>query len=204
MSWARPALDRRRRPTTGRAATGLTRRAVDTARRHEGSPDPGQPRPRRHGLDHPEELSDVDGLGEIGGHADVAESLDLRRGGVGGHHDDGDLLGTGIGLERVEQVGPRHVGEVEVEEDQMGSVLTSQFDAEAPRHRRQQLHETRTGEDLLDQFEVGEVVLDVQDPQRGDTGAARRARPRGGAPGPRVRSAVGRSTVKVVPSPSFE
>ena len=45
----------------------------------------------------------------------------------------------------------------------MGTVLARQLEPEAARHGRQQLDDSRPGQDLLDQLEVGEVVLDVQD-----------------------------------------
>ena len=64
---------------------------------------------------------------------------DLRGGGVGGDHHHGDVAGPRIGLQSVEQLRARHVGEVEVEEHEMGAVLACQLEPQAPRHRGEEL-----------------------------------------------------------------
>ena len=110
---------------------------------------------------------------------------------------------AGVGLQRVEEVGARHVGEMEVEEDEMGTVLAGQLDPEAPRHGRQQLdHPDRvrtcsTNSRLarLSSMCRTRSVATLGSSSGGDSGAAH------GELGCGPRWA--RSTVNVVPSPKL-
>ena len=62
-----------------------------------------------------------------------------------------------------EQRASGHVRQMQVQEDKVRLVLSSEVPAEIPLHRRQQLELREVQEKLLNQSNVVEVVLDVQD-----------------------------------------
>ena len=55
------------------------------------------------------------------------------------------------------------IGEMEVEQDELRSVLARELDAEAALHCGDQVHVVPVVEDVFDELDVGEVVLDVED-----------------------------------------
>src|SRR5947209_6782460 len=89
-----------------------------------------------HGLvEELQELLEVEGLRQVGAGPRLQQSLDLAAGRVGAQHHHRDVGGGGVAAEARQDVGPRDVRQVEVQEDEVGMVLACQLQPEAARHR---------------------------------------------------------------------
>ncbi len=84
------------------------------------------------------------------------------------HHRD--VSGPGASPQAAQHLGARHVGQVQVEQHQVGAVLVGQVEAELRSHGGDQPHGWPAGEDPLDELQVGQVVLDAQYRQAGTLG----------------------------------
>ncbi len=78
-------------------------------------------------------MAHVEGFGQIVTGTGGAEALDLRSRGVGADHYEGDLRRAGIGAQLAEDFVALKVGQVEIEQDQIGQMLAREFKAEAVR-----------------------------------------------------------------------
>ena len=76
-------------------------------------------------------MADVERLRQVVGRAGVAQFARPARRGVGAEDDDGDAAGAGGGLQLAGNLLAGDVGQVQIEEDEVGANLGGQFDAPA-------------------------------------------------------------------------
>src|SRR5438309_200725 len=117
---------------------------------------------RQSPVDELEEPRDIYRLGEVRVGSGGEEVLDLAGGGVGADHDHRDGASRRVGLKVPQQLMARHVGQVKVEQDQVGPVLTSEIQPDASLHGGEQGEPGPAIQGPLDELEVGQVVLDVE------------------------------------------
>jgi hypothetical protein len=130
-------------------------------------------------VEHLEELLDVQRFGQEAARPLLKQPLDQAGAGVGAEDDHRDPGRPGAGLEAAQDRLPGHVGQVQVEQDQVGVVVGGQVQAELGPHGRDQPDARAAAQDPLHQPEIGQVVLDVEHGQ----GRARRLGRLGGRRG---------------------
>src|SRR6266498_1732803 len=86
-----------------------------------------------------------------------------RRGLVVNDQDSGPGPARWIALKVPQHLLAGHVGQVQVQQDEVGLVLASEVQPQAPLHRTEQDEAGPVVEGSLDEPEVGQVVLDVQE-----------------------------------------
>jgi hypothetical protein len=70
--------------------------------------------------DRPHELIDVDRLCDVGVGVQLVALEDVFLRGGGGEHDHGDVAEVGVGLDLLEQLAAVVLGQIQVEQDQVG------------------------------------------------------------------------------------
>ena len=78
--------------------------------------------PPEHRLHAQRQLAHAEGLGHVVVGADLEARDALLLGGERAHDDDGDVTGRRIALQRATHFEPAHVGEQQVEQDEVGSL----------------------------------------------------------------------------------
>ena len=110
-----------------------------------------------------EQIAHVERLDQVVDRSELAHHALLIRGAVGAHDHDGDPGRHRVGLKAPQHFGPGLVRQVKVQQDEVGLVLASQVKSERAMHRSEQSHVATASEHVLDERQVGEVVLDQKD-----------------------------------------
>src|SRR5580698_8452707 len=113
------------------------------------------------------ELGELDGLGEVGERAAGQQAADDAAGGVGGKDDHGDGGGDRISLELVEYLVSLQVGQVQVEQDDVGHVPDGAFDAGPARYRGHQPGTRPASQVPGYHLDVRRVVLNAENAEAG-------------------------------------
>src|SRR6266702_5419440 len=83
------------------------------------------------GVDEVEEAPDADGFGEVGVGACAEKPVDPYLAGICADDDDGCVACGWVGLDAVEQFFAGHVGQVQVEQDQVGMVVGGEVERDS-------------------------------------------------------------------------
>ena len=156
---------------------GTAGRRAWPSRRARPPPPPRPPRPRRRGrlvqdaVQRLQQALHVDGLGQVGLDALGPGPVGPLLGGVRAENDHRDVTGRRAGPEFGQHGLAGHVGQVQVEQEDVRPVLGGQVERHPAEHRGQHGHRRPLAEDLLDQPQVLHHVLDVQHGPRGAVGA---------------------------------
>src|SRR5215217_1609681 len=151
-SWPTPRATRPASPP-GRVATPRPDRRLGPAGLLPVGGDP---------VEHLQQLPDVERLGQEAARPLLEQPLDEPGPGAGGEDHHPDPGRPRAGLEAAQDRLPGHVGQVQVEQDQVGVVVGGQVEAELGPHGRDQAHARPAAQDPLDRAQVGQVVLDVE------------------------------------------
>jgi hypothetical protein len=92
----------------------------------------------------------------------LAELVGSPLHGVCADHDDGDMAGGRIGFELVEDLIAPHVGEIEVEEDQIGAMFFCGLDAIGTQSTTDQAILRIGLENALDESLVQRLIFDIE------------------------------------------
>src|ERR1700722_17472769 len=110
-----------------------------------------------------EKVAQHDGLRDIGVAAMVERLLFVARHREGGDRDHRYVAGRLVRLELARRVEPRHVGKLQIHQDEVGVILLGPFDRDGTLAGRQ--HVVAVGlEHIVQQLHVKLVVLDHEDP----------------------------------------
>src|ERR1700731_2121381 len=114
-------------------------------------------------LDHPEEFLHIERFRKVSARAGGHEAFDLARGSIRADYHYGDVTGRLIALETGEDFPSRQIGQVEVEQNDIGRMLAGELDAKLSLHCGDELGLRFLGEHLLDESQVREIVFHVKD-----------------------------------------
>ena len=95
--------------------------------------------------------------------ASLAHPLDASLARLGTHDDDGNACRLGARPQLVQHLLPGDVGQVEVEQHEVGPTVASQLESDAAVGRLEHRQPRLTRERAPDELQICEVVLDVED-----------------------------------------
>ncbi|MGH2656738.1 MAG: hypothetical protein ACRDIZ_08610 [Actinomycetota bacterium] len=82
---------------------------------------------------------DIERFGQVGLGPGRHELADLALRGIGADHHHRDLPSGGVGLEGIQDLSPEHVGQLKVEKDHIGAVLSGKIKPHPTVHGGDQL-----------------------------------------------------------------
>ena len=113
-------------------------------------------------VDDSKEFLHIERFREVGAGPCRHQALDLARGGVGADDDHGMSRVAFVALQAREHLPAGQIGQVQIQQDQIGGMLAGQLDSQLALHRGDELDVGLVGQHLLDQREIGKVVLDIE------------------------------------------
>src|ERR1700737_2973022 len=91
-------------------------------------------------IEYVQQLLDVQRFCQIVRRTSVPQAPYLAGCGIGANHDGWDAASSGVCLEFTEYDIPSHIRQVEVQQDQVGTILDRKVQPKPPLHRGQQLN----------------------------------------------------------------
>src|SRR2546423_9965799 len=113
-------------------------------------------------VDHAEKFDDVERFGEIITRSCGHKPLDLVRRSIRADDYDRNVARKVVLAEPREDFVAAKIGQMEVEQNEIGQMLARQIESEASLHGGEQLNVRLLGEHLFDESEIRQVVFDIE------------------------------------------
>src|SRR5205085_10811371 len=115
------------------------------------------------GVEGLQELRDLDRLREVGKESGHEAFCDVAWHRIGTEGDDGNVSGRRIVVQDLHRLDSADAGQVDVHQDHVRLVGPCQLNPLIPVHGAQQPQRRAARDQLLDQLQIGRVVLDVEE-----------------------------------------
>ena len=108
------------------------------------------------------ELVDLDWLGEISEESSLQPLLDVARHGIGAESDNRRVRRRRLAAQNLQRFESGNIGQIDIHKNYFRLKAASKLDAELAVHGGQEPHIGPARDELFDKFQVGRVVLDIE------------------------------------------